>query len=145
MYILGLFIILLALVGLEFFNFNVSLTTALTITGFVLATLSFIIPRKPKFKNRELIYEYELLPITENMYALKLSDGKIICKYINQDNETKVEAVDSYWKEINEFETGEKACIKYYERKPKFTFTSFPFMISREEIEINIPKGTIIS
>ena len=62
-----------------------------------------------------------------------------------EDNETKVEAVDSYWKEIKEIETGEKACIKYYERKPKFTFTSFPFLASREEIEINIPKEVIIS
>lgn len=143
--IIGFSMAILSLVALKFLNFNMYLMLVIGGIGCVLVLLSLIFPRTPKYKNRELLYEYELLPIVENMYLLELSNGKIICKFINGNNEIRVETVDSYWKEINEFETGTKACIKYYERKSKFTFTSIPFMGSRIEVDINIPKGTIIS
>ena len=143
-YFIGVIITMLAFVGLEFFNFNNLLVAILGVIGFGLAVLSLVIPRKIKFKNRELVYQYELLPIAENIYAIKMSDGKIVYNYINENNESEIQATDSYWKEINEIETGEKACIKFYEKKPKFTFTTWPFVETREEIEINIPKGSII-
>ena len=144
-YFIGVIITMLAFVGLRFFDFNIVLTTVMGIIGFVLALLALIVPRKLKYKEKELVCKYDLLPIAENVYAIKMSNGKIVYKYINEDNESEIQATESYWKEIREIETGEKACIKFYEKKPKFTFTTWPFLESREEIEINIPKGTIIS
>ena len=143
-YFIGVIITMLAFVGLKFFNFNMLLMTIIGIIGFVLSLLALVVPRKLEYKERELVYEYELLPIAENIYAIKMSDGKIVYNYINENNESEIQATDSYWKEINEIKTGEKACIKFYEKKPKFTFTTWPFVQPREEIEINIPKGSII-
>lgn len=144
-YFIGVIITMLAFVGLRFFDFNIVLTTVMGIIGFVLALLALIVPRKLKYKEKELVCEYDLLPIAENVYVIQISDGKIIYKYINEDNETKVDTCVSCWKEINELETDGTASIKFYERKPKITLTNWPFLESREEIEINIPKGTIIS
>lgn len=142
--IIGVALAILSFIGLKFFNFNVHLCLVTSGLGGILVVLSLIIPRKPKFKSRELVCEHELLPISENIYAIKTADDVVICKYINEHNATKIKNVVSYWTEINELETGGKACIRWYERKTKFTFTSIPFIGNREEVDINIPKGTII-
>jgi len=124
---------------------NTLIGAVLLMIGFILVGLSVVVSPKPKYKERELLHEYELIPIAESVYAIKTCNGKIICKYINDGGEEVIDIVESYWKTVNEIENIDKATIKYYEREPNFGLRTMFLMESRIEVDINIPKGTIIA
>lgn len=123
---------------------DLSLIVALGALGVGVTLSVFLFPQKPSFKEPEFLCKYELLPVASNAYLIKTCNNKIVCRYINENNEEKVDTIDSCWKEINEVEIVEKASIKYYERKPKLSLTVLPFTESRIEVVVTIPKGTIV-
>ena len=124
---------------------NAYLGEIMAILGIGLVLMPLLIGTKPKYKERKLMCEFKLLPIAENIYAIKTYNKKIICKYPDEYDEINIDIISSYWIDVNEVETADEASIKYYERKAKFTFATVPFMPPRIEITINVPKGTIIS
>ena len=45
---------------------------------------------KPKYNGRKLLCSCELLPIVDNIYAIKTCQNKILCKYVDFEDENKV-------------------------------------------------------
>jgi len=140
--VIGIAICFLSLVFGKFLDYR--LMIALAFLGIGITFSIFLFPQRPKFKERKLIYEYELLPIVSNAYLIKTCNGKFICRYVNENNEEKIDTIMSYWKEIKEVDKAQKASIKWYERNPKLSLTVLPFAESRIEVELTIPKGTIV-
>ena len=68
--------------------FFVSLFMCVVIQGFAYLIIAFF--SKPRYKKRELYCSCEVLPITNGIYAISNSKNKILCKYVDFEDEDKV-------------------------------------------------------
>jgi len=92
--------------------------------GAILSVFGFIMllvcaGSKPKYKKEELVCSCELLPIVNDIYAIKTDKNKFLCKYVvGEDNNAKTDVINVKT-DIVTMAEGEKPTFHLYEKKTK--------------------------
>ena len=121
---------------------------SVTVSG-VIALLSFVVLTvcifsKPKYKKRVQIASYELLPIVPGVYAIRMSDNRVVCKYVDYEEEeiiqTNVLGSDT---DIIISAECKKICLDVYVReiRNKWMFPGYYDMYIKV---LNVPEGSVI-
>ena len=101
---------------------------------------------KIQFGRRKLISKYKVLPIIDDVYAIKTCDGKVVFKYLDyEDNDKEVIDLLIDRNEVVEIFELEEPILKIYEEKAKRNFFSLPVVETRYIEVLEIPVNTIIT
>lgn len=98
----------------------------------------------PKYKKREFICSCEVVPIIGNVYAIKTHKNKILCKYVDFEDEDKVKIdVIEIKTDIVKISEDEKPTFYLYEQKLKNRWLH-PGYNNKYIGVLSIPEGSVL-
>lgn len=99
-----------------------------------------------QYGRRKLISQYKVIPIVDDVYAIKTCDGKVVFKYLDyEDNDKEVIDFLIARNEVVEIFELKEPVLKIYEEKAKRSFFSLPVVETRYIEVLEIPVNTIIT
>lgn len=121
----------------------ISLFVCLVILCFVYIAIALL--GKPRYKKRELFCSCEVLPVAYDIYAVKTTKNKILCKYIDFEDENKVKIdvleIDT---DIVKMPENQKPTFYMYERKLKNAWLH-PGCSNKYIGLLSIPENSVLS
>lgn len=140
-FVLGLFFMTVILNVLGYMSF---IKTIIIMVGcIVLLLVSLLV--KPKYKRRRLVETFELLPLSDNVYAIKTYYNRVVFKYVDPYDKNKAKIV-SLVKDVDVVKTdrGEEPTFCLYERKLRNKWITGLRCDDLYYTLLKIPEGTMV-
>lgn len=99
----------------------------------------------PKYEKRELFCSCEVMPIVDDIYAIKTCENKILCRYVDFEDGDKVKIdVLEIYTDIVKMPKYHKPTLSIYERKLKNSWLH-PGCSNIYVGILSIPEGSLLT